>query len=126
MLATDYSINSKLIKAKAFCLIQNLLTPNLCQSFRACCKLWCKVNNSNSVISSFNKSTDGKYTELDSLYSNDYVFNVFTHRRGLSYSLFQKKIKLNFGGDVGFTNFHQTIHLQILLLKKFCKLVSAG
>ena len=65
------------------------------------------VNNSNSERSSFNKSTDGKYTELDSLYSNDYVFNVFTHRTGLSYSLFQKKIKLNFGGNVGFTNFDQ-------------------
>jgi hypothetical protein len=65
------------------------------------------VNNSNSERSSFNKSTDGKYTELDSLYSNDYSFNIFTHRAGLSYSLFQKKIKLNFGGNVGFTNFDQ-------------------
>jgi hypothetical protein len=65
------------------------------------------VNNSNSERNSFNKSIDGKYTELDSVYSNDYVFNVFTHRVGLNYSLFQKKLKFNFGSNVGFTSFDQ-------------------
>ncbi len=65
------------------------------------------VNNSNSERNSFNKSVNGKYTDLDSIYSNDYVFNVFTHRAGMSYNLFQKKIKFNFGSNVGFTNFNQ-------------------
>jgi len=51
------------------------------------------VNNSNSERNSFNKTSDGKYSDLDTLYSNDYAFNVLTHRGGLSYSLFQKKIK---------------------------------
>ncbi|MBS1667079.1 MAG: outer membrane beta-barrel protein [Bacteroidetes bacterium] len=65
------------------------------------------VNNSNSAINSFNKDNAGKYTLLDNIYSNDYGFNILTHRTGLSYSLFQKKLKLNFGSNVGFTNFVQ-------------------
>lgn len=65
------------------------------------------VNNSNSERSSFNKSAEGKYTILDSIYSNDYTFNVFTQRAGVNYSLFKKKIKFNFGSNVGFTGFEQ-------------------
>lgn len=65
------------------------------------------VNNSNSERNSFNKTIEGKYTELDSLYSNDYAFNVFAQRAGINYNLFQKKVKLNFGSNVGFTSFDQ-------------------
>jgi len=65
------------------------------------------VNNSNSERNSFNKSNEGKYTIIDSLYSNDYAFNVLTHRGGVSYSLFKKKIKFNAGSNVGFTSFSQ-------------------
>jgi hypothetical protein len=65
------------------------------------------VNNSNSSLSSFNKDVNGKYAMLDSIYSNDYMFNMFTHRTGLTYNLFQKKIKFNFGANAGFTNFNQ-------------------
>ncbi|MGI8951615.1 MAG: outer membrane beta-barrel protein [Chitinophagaceae bacterium] len=65
------------------------------------------INNSNSARNSFNKDGDGKYSMLDSLYSNNYQFNVFTNRGGINYSLFQKKLKLNFGSNVGFTNFDQ-------------------
>lgn len=65
------------------------------------------VNNSNSERSSFNKTDEGKYTALDSLYSNDYAFNVFTHRGGVNYSLFKKKLKFNLGSNVGITSFNQ-------------------
>lgn len=65
------------------------------------------INNSNSQRNSFNKSTDGKYTQLDSLYSNDYVFNVFTHRGGITYNLIEKKFKMNIGNNVGYTSFDQ-------------------
>ena len=65
------------------------------------------VSNSNSERNSYNKSVEGKYTILDSLYSNDYKFNFFTHRVGMNYNLFKKKLKLNFGGNVGFTGFEQ-------------------
>ena len=36
------------------------------------------ISNSRSDRNSYNKSLDEKYTVLDSLYSNDYSFNVFT------------------------------------------------
>ncbi|MBS1933864.1 MAG: outer membrane beta-barrel protein [Bacteroidetes bacterium] len=65
------------------------------------------VNNSSSTVNSFNKDNNGKYSITDSIYSNDYAFNIFTHRGGISYSLFQKKLKFNFGSNAGFTSFHQ-------------------
>ncbi len=66
------------------------------------------LNNSNSNRSSFNNSGGGKYNILDSLYSNDYRFNVFTNKGGLAYSLIKKKFRLNAGSNIGFTSFHQT------------------
>jgi hypothetical protein len=65
------------------------------------------INNSNSERNSFNKADNGKYTDIDSLYSNDYAFNIFTHTAGANYSLFKKKIKFNAGSNVGFTSFDQ-------------------
>jgi outer membrane receptor protein involved in Fe transport len=66
------------------------------------------VNNSKSYVNSYNKGNDAKYSELDSLYSNHYLFNIVTNKGGISYNLFQKKLKLNFGTDVGNSAFHQT------------------
>src|SRR5579871_859230 len=66
------------------------------------------VNNSNSALSSFNKDNTGKYSQLDSVYSNDYTFNIFTQRGGVNYNFFGKKLKFNFGTNAGFTNFNQT------------------
>ncbi|QEC66231.1 outer membrane beta-barrel protein [Panacibacter ginsenosidivorans] len=78
------------------------------------------LNNSNSERSSYNKSNEGKYTDIDSLYSNDYAFNVFTHRAGANYSLFKKKIKFNAGSNVGFTSFDQKdMHTQTSLKRSF-------
>jgi hypothetical protein len=65
------------------------------------------VNNSQSDRSSFSKSNDGKYTALDSLYSNNYQFNVFTQQGGLTYMLIKKRLRFNAGTNLGFTNFHQ-------------------
>ncbi len=64
------------------------------------------VNNSHSDRNSFNQS-NGKYTALDSLYSNDYQYNVFMHRGGLAYTLIKKKLRLSAGADLGFANFRQ-------------------
>jgi hypothetical protein len=78
------------------------------------------LNNSNSERSSYNKSNEGKYTDVDSLYSNDYAFNVFTHRAGVNYSLFKKKIKFNAGSNVGFTSFDQKdMHTQTSMKRSF-------
>ncbi|MBS1566364.1 MAG: TonB-dependent receptor, partial [Bacteroidetes bacterium] len=69
------------------------------------------VNNSTSDRSSFNKSSTGKYTELDPIYSNDYGLNTLTHSTGVAYSLMQKKLKLTVGGNVGSTHFEQVNRL---------------
>ncbi len=65
------------------------------------------VNNSLSNRSSFNKAVNGEYNILDSTYSNNYTFNYLTHKTGLVYSFINKKMRLNFGNDFGFTNFTQ-------------------
>ncbi len=78
------------------------------------------VNNSNSDRSSFNKSNNGKYTELDSLYSNDYSFNIFTHRAGAFYNLIQKKFRLNVGNNIGYTSFDQKdLHTDFVFKRNF-------
>ena len=65
------------------------------------------INNNHSDRNSFNKTAGGKYTVLDSLYSNDYQYNVFTQRGGLAYSLITKKFRFSAGTDVGIASFHQ-------------------
>ncbi|MEO5685419.1 MAG: outer membrane beta-barrel protein [Chitinophagaceae bacterium] len=65
------------------------------------------VNNSISNRNSFNKSSGGKYDSYDSVYSNDYKFNVFTHRAGLTYNLIKKKVRFNVGNNIGITSFNQ-------------------
>lgn len=65
------------------------------------------VNNSSSDRSSYSKSNTGKYSVLDSLYSNNYQFNVFTQQGGLGYNLVKKKFRFNAGSNLGLTSFHQ-------------------
>ncbi len=78
------------------------------------------VDNSNSNRGSFNKSASGKYEDLDSLYSNDYQFNVFTQKGGLAYNLIKRKFRVNAGTNVGFTNFRQTdVHEDVVTKRSF-------
>lgn len=78
------------------------------------------IDNSSSNRSSFNKASNGKYEQIDSLYSNDYQFNVFTQTGGLTYNLIKKKVRFNAGSNVGFTNFHQNdVHEDILTKRNF-------
>jgi len=75
-------------------------------------------NHSNR--NSFNKGGNGKYGQLDSLYSNDYQFDVFTHKGGLAYSIIKKKIRVNAGSNIGFTSFDQKdLHADTLVKRNF-------
>ncbi|MHA4810607.1 outer membrane beta-barrel protein [Flavitalea flava] len=65
------------------------------------------LNNNHSDRSSYNKSANGKYGTLDSLYSNNYQFNIFSQKGGLVYSFIKKKLRFNAGGNIGFTNYEQ-------------------
>jgi hypothetical protein len=62
-------------------------------------------NNSNR--NSFNKGEGGKYSQLDTIYSNNYQFNTFTQQAGLAYRLVEKKFQFNAGCNLGFTRFDQ-------------------
>ncbi len=66
------------------------------------------TDNSISRRYSYNKDGFGKYTSVDSVYSNNYKFNVFTNRGGIAYNFVKKKIKFNIGNNIGYTNFTQT------------------
>lgn len=66
------------------------------------------VTNNHSNRNSYNRNADGKYASLDSLYSNDYAFNILTHKGGISYGYTKKKLRINLGGNVGLTSFHQS------------------
>jgi len=78
------------------------------------------LDNSSSDRTSYNRSPDGKYGLLDTLYSNDYQFNMLTHQGGLFYSLIKKKWRVNAGSNLGATQFHQTdLHSDSTLKRDF-------
>lgn len=66
------------------------------------------LNNSNSNRSSYNKSASGKYDVLDTTYSNDYKFNIFTQKGGANFTYIKKKYSFSFGNTTGYTNYQQT------------------
>ena len=81
------------------------------------------VNNSTSNRNSFNKGAGGKYSDIDSLYSNDYKFNQLTHKGGLTYNYFKKKFRFNVGSNVGITSFNQTdVHADTSAKRHFVNL----
>lgn len=65
------------------------------------------VNNSSSTRNSFNKSSAGKYEVLDTVYSNDYIFNTLTQKGGASFSFVKKKYSFSVGNTMGYTDFTQ-------------------
>ncbi len=65
------------------------------------------VNNNLSDRLSYNKAADGKYSSIDTVFSNEYRFNIFTHKAGIAYNLGGKKIRFNAGNNIGITSFSQ-------------------
>jgi len=78
------------------------------------------VSNDRSDRSSFNRTPGGKYSLLDSLYSNDYQFNVVTQKGGLAYSFVKKKLRITAGNNIGFTVFDQKdVHADTMAKRNF-------
>ncbi|PSL48220.1 outer membrane receptor protein involved in Fe transport [Chitinophaga niastensis] len=65
------------------------------------------ISNSHSNKNSYNKDSGGKYGIPDSLYSNDYAFNMLAHKGGIAYAYTNKKVRINLGSNVGFNAYHQ-------------------
>ncbi len=66
------------------------------------------VNNSSSRRLTFNKNpTDGRYTDLDSIFSSNYDFDVLTNTGGTALRFVFKKINFSLGGAASNTKFNQ-------------------
>jgi hypothetical protein len=98
----DYHTVSTLIDSKA------TYTEGLSKTSFLTVNYGVVISNSRSNRDSYNKAAGAdKFDVLDSLYSNDYKYNFFTHRGGLAYSLIKKKLRFNLGSDVGFSQYDQ-------------------
>ncbi len=65
------------------------------------------VNNTHSDRNSYNQDGNGKYDALDSLYSNNYQYNIFAQRGGLAYTVIRKKFRFTAANDVAFASYYQ-------------------
>jgi hypothetical protein len=66
-----------------------------------------RVNNSEALRSSFDKSTNGKYENLNPLFSNDYDFRINTNSGGLNFRVNKSQYNYSFGGNISRADFRQ-------------------
>ncbi len=68
-----------------------------------------RYNNQNNYSRrlSYNKNAAGNYQDLDTLFSNDYDFDINTHRAGASLRWVYEKLNFSFGAAVANTVFLQ-------------------
>ena len=66
-----------------------------------------RTSSSSSKRLSYDSSDNGKYENLNPIYSNNYQFNVLTNTGGLTFRYNTKKVTASVGSDAGFTNFYQ-------------------
>jgi len=66
-----------------------------------------RSNKNNSSLLSFDKSAAGKYETLDTVFSNNYHFDVLTNIGGASFKFNGKKVTFTAGSDIANTHFTQ-------------------
>lgn len=66
------------------------------------------ANNSTSLRQAFNTSGTGDYTELDSLFSNDFKLNQLANQLGAIFNFKKGKSTLNFGTRISQVQFNQS------------------
>lgn len=66
-----------------------------------------RSSKSNSERFSYDKSGDGKYDQLNVLYSNKYRFDVMTNTTGAAFKYNGKKLVASAGTDIAWQNFEQ-------------------
>lgn len=76
-------------------------------SFAAQVNYGLNVNNSSQDRRSYNASTPGEYTVLDSLFSNNYKLDQLTNTAGLMFNYRKEKSVLNFGTRLVAVKFEQ-------------------
>jgi hypothetical protein len=66
-------------------------------------------NNSNSNLRSYNKGADSMYSEIDSIYSNHYLYDQTSNGGGLQFNFNnKKKINFNIGTNISSVNYKQS------------------
>ena len=65
------------------------------------------IANSEQKRLSYDES-NGKYETLNDIYSNDYKFNIGTHKAGIGYRYNYKKLVFGFGSDMSLSKWKQT------------------
>ncbi|MBC7588325.1 MAG: outer membrane beta-barrel protein, partial [Chitinophagaceae bacterium] len=65
------------------------------------------LNQYENKVLSYDKSQPEKYDLLNTKYSNDYDFKIFTNRVGSTIRFNPKKLNVSLGGDIAFANFSQ-------------------
>ncbi len=77
-----------------------------------------RLSTSNSEQLSYNKTADEKYTELDTLFSTRYKFDVTTNTGGVALKYNSKKMTFGAGTDIASTNFDQKDNLRDTLFQR--------
>jgi hypothetical protein len=70
-----------------------------------------RVNNSEALRNTFNKTFSGntpKYESRDTLFSNDYAFRINTMMGGLNLRVNKKNMVWSVGGNISYADFRQT------------------
>lgn len=66
-----------------------------------------RLNNSEALRSSFDKSVNDKYEDLNPLFSNDFDFKVNTNSGGINFRVNKTKYNYSLGGNVSRADFRQ-------------------
>src|SRR6478736_7871213 len=77
-----------------------------------------RLSTSSAEQLSYNRNADGKYAELDTLYSTDYNFDVTTNTGGAGIKYNGKKVVFGAGTDIALTNFNQKDLLRDTILDR--------
>ncbi|PWG82413.1 outer membrane beta-barrel protein [Pararcticibacter amylolyticus] len=83
-------------------------TEPLAKNFSVVLNYGFSGNSNQSDRRSFNLSTDGRYDQLDTAYSNNYTFNQYSNQGGMIFNYRKgQKTTVNFGSRVSAVNFNQ-------------------
>ena len=66
------------------------------------------VNNNQGSNFSYNPGASGAYNLLDTFYSSNYRYNIFSNLGGLSFRFVYKKVNFSFGSDISDAKYVQT------------------
>lgn len=77
-----------------------------------------RVSNIESERLSYNADNNGKYVDLDLVYSNKYQYNFLINSGGLNFKYNGKKITANAGSDLAYADFIQKDFLRLEEVKR--------